>query len=156
VKPCSVVVGYQRFGRRVEIQAAQQSETLVSYHINTRHGITIQTLIGIVLHINISFNYTSFIKEVHRVGIALGYRLHNRGSKLRFPAEAGNFSLHHRVQNDSGAHPASHPLGTRGSFPGGKAGGREADHSPPSNADVKNEWSYTSTPPISLHGVVLS
>jgi hypothetical protein len=24
---------------------------------------------------------------------------------------------------------------------------READHSPTSNAEVKNEWSYTSTPP---------
>jgi len=34
---------------------------------------------------------------------------------------AGNFSLHHRVQNGSGAHPASHLMGTRGSFPGGKA-----------------------------------
>jgi hypothetical protein len=34
--------------------------------------------------------------------------------------------------------------------------GREANHSPPSNDEVKNEWSYTSTPPISLHRVVLS
>jgi hypothetical protein len=24
---------------------------------------------------------------------------------------------------------------------------READHSPPSSAEVKNAWSYTSTPP---------
>jgi hypothetical protein len=35
----------------------------------------------------------------------------------------GYFSLHHRVQNGSGAHPASYPMGTRGSFPGGKAAG---------------------------------
>jgi len=34
--------------------------------------------------------------------------------------------------------------------------GREADHSPPSSAEVKNAWSYTSTPPICLHGVVLN
>jgi hypothetical protein len=34
--------------------------------------------------------------------------------------------------------------------------GREADHSPPFSADVKNVRSYTSTPPIRLHGVVLS
>jgi hypothetical protein len=34
--------------------------------------------------------------------------------------------------------------------------GHEADHSPPSSAKVKNAWSYTSTPPICLHGVVLS
>jgi hypothetical protein len=33
---------------------------------------------------------------------------------------------------------------------------READHSPPYSAEVKNEWSYTSTPSIRLYGVVLS
>jgi hypothetical protein len=32
----------------------------------------------------------------------------------------GNFSLRHHIQTDSGVHPASYPLGTRGSFPGGK------------------------------------
>jgi len=31
------------------------------------------------------------------------------------------FSLHHRIQNGSGAHPASYLMGTRGSFPDGKA-----------------------------------
>jgi len=36
-------------------------------------------------------------------------------------------------------------MGTRDSFPGGKTAGREADHSPPSSAEVKNKWSYTST-----------
>jgi hypothetical protein len=33
--------------------------------------------------------------------------------------------------------------------------GHEADHSPPSSAEVKNEWIYTSTP-SHLHGMVLS
>jgi hypothetical protein len=33
---------------------------------------------------------------------------------------------------------------------------READHSFLSSAEVKNAWSYTSAPPIRLHGVVLS
>jgi hypothetical protein len=33
---------------------------------------------------------------------------------------------------------------------------READHSPPSSAKVKNAWSYTSTPLILLQCVVLS
>jgi hypothetical protein len=37
---------------------------------------------------------------------------------------------------------------------GVKRPGREADHSPPSNAEVKNAWRYNSTPPIRLHGVV--
>jgi len=39
---------------------------------------------------------------------------------------------------------------------GVKRPGREADHSPPSSTEVKNAWSYTSTPPIHLNGVVLS
>jgi len=30
-------------------------------------------------------------------------------------------SLHHRVQNEYGAHPASYPMGKRGSFNEGKA-----------------------------------
>jgi hypothetical protein len=57
------------------------------------------------------------------VGIALHYGLEDRGSRVRFPAGAGSFSLNHRVQNSSGAHPASYTMGTRGSFPGGKAAG---------------------------------
>jgi hypothetical protein len=65
--------------------------------------------------------YVSFKNS--SVGIALGYRLDDRGSSVRFPAGAENFSLHHRVQNCSGAHPASYPMGTRGSFLGGKAVG---------------------------------
>jgi hypothetical protein len=62
-------------------------------------------------------------------GIALGHGLDDRVSRVRFLAVAGNFSLHHRVQNGSGAHPASYPMGTRGSFPGVKWPGREANHS---------------------------
>jgi hypothetical protein len=57
------------------------------------------------------------------VGIALGYGLDGQGSRVRFPEGAGNFSLHHRVQNGSGDHSVSYPMGTRGSFPGGKAAG---------------------------------
>jgi hypothetical protein len=66
---------------------------------------------------------------------ALGYGLDDRGSGVRFPAVAGNFSLNHRVQTGSGAHPAS--MGTRGTSLGIKRPGREADHSPPSSAEVK-------------------
>jgi hypothetical protein len=60
----------------------------------------------------------------------------------------GNFS-HHHVQTGSGAHSGSYPVGV-------KQPGREPDHSPPPGAKVKNAWSYTSTSPIRLHGVVLS
>jgi hypothetical protein len=71
------------------------------------------------------------------VGIALGYGLDDRGSRVRLPAGAGNFPLHHWVQKSSGAHLASYPMGTRGSFLGVKRPRRETDHSPPSSSEVK-------------------
>jgi hypothetical protein len=56
----------------------------------------------------------------------------------------------HRVQNGSGAHPASYSMGTKGSFPGGKA-----DHSPPSSAEVNESVDLYLHSPTRLHGVVL-
>jgi hypothetical protein len=55
------------------------------------------------------------------VGTATGYGPDDRMTGVRFPAGARNFSLRHHVQNGSGAHPASYPMGTRDSFPGGRA-----------------------------------
>jgi hypothetical protein len=57
------------------------------------------------------------------VGIALGYGLDERSSRVRFPAEAGNFSLHHRVQNGSGSHQASYAMGTGCFSPSDKTAG---------------------------------
>jgi hypothetical protein len=72
------------------------------------------------------------------IGVAaLGHGLEDRNSRVRFPAGAGNFSLHHGVQNGSGTHLASYPVGTRGSFPGVKRPEHEADNFLPSNAEVK-------------------
>jgi hypothetical protein len=52
-------------------------------------------------------------------------------------------TLNHHVQYGFGAHPASYP----GALSLGiKRPARGSDHSPPSSADVKNAWSYTSTP----------
>ena len=39
------------------------------------------------------------------------------------------------------------------SFPRTEQSRREVDYSPPSSAEIKNEWSYASIPPIRLHGV---
>jgi hypothetical protein len=51
-----------------------------------------------------------------------------------------DFSSSLCVQTGSGTHPASCPMGIGGPFPGGKARpGRDADHSPPSSAEVENE-----------------
>jgi hypothetical protein len=63
------------------------------------------------------------------VGIAMSYWLDGRGS---IPSRGKS------VQTDSGAHPASYPKGILGSSPRGKAAGGEADHSPPSSAEVMN------------------
>jgi hypothetical protein len=47
------------------------------------------------------------------------------GLSQRYSAglRAGKFPLRHRAQIESGAHPATYPMGTTGSFPGDKAAG---------------------------------
>jgi hypothetical protein len=42
---------------------------------------------------------------------------------------------------------------TRGSYPEVKWLGHEATHSPATSYEIKNECSYTSTPPTCLHGM---
>jgi hypothetical protein len=74
-----------------------------------------------------------FLTNDTGAGIAQWYSIGLRAGWLGVwvLAGAGNFSLHHHIQTSSGAHPASYPMGTKGSFPRGKAAGA---------------WSYTSTP----------
>jgi hypothetical protein len=55
-------------------------------------------------------------------GLATDCRLDDRGSGVRFLAVAENFFLH-RVQTDSGSHPASYPMGTGSAFAGCKTAG---------------------------------
>jgi hypothetical protein len=79
----------------------------------------------------VELNFTDLkIDQDHTTGAGiaqsvwrLGYGLNDQGSRVRFPAWAGNFSPHHRVQNGAGTHPASYPMDTGGYFPGGKAAG---------------------------------
>jgi len=80
----------------------------------------------------------------------LGYRLDNWGSR------AGIFLF--VTTSRTALVPTQHPIHW---VPGAlslevKWMGFEADLSPPSSPKVKNVWSYTSTPPVLLHGVVLS
>jgi hypothetical protein len=69
-------------------------------------------------------------------------------TRLRFPAGVGIFFL------DVASGPALGPTQPPIRYVPGvvKRPYREADHLP-SSAEVKNAWSYTSTPPIRLHGV---
>jgi hypothetical protein len=74
------------------------------------------------------------------VSIVSDYGLDDRAIGVRSPAGAKGFSSSLCVQTGSGHHPASCTMGTGGPFPGGKAlPGRDADHSPPSSAEVVNE-----------------
>jgi hypothetical protein len=69
-----------------------------------------------------------------------GYELNDRVIEVRSSAEERDFSSSHCAQTASGAHPASCTMGTEGPFPGGKARpGRDADNSPSSSAEFKNE-----------------
>jgi hypothetical protein len=80
------------------------------------------------------------------VGIAT--RLMGWTIGVRFLAVARSFSLRHRVQTGSGAHPTSSPVGTGVLSPGVKRPGREADHSSSSSAKVENVLS--SAPPYAF------
>jgi hypothetical protein len=67
--------------------------------------------------------------------IVSDYGLDDQVIEVRSPTGSEDFSSSPCVQTGSGAHPASYLMGT-----GGKARpGRDADHSPPSSAEVKNE-----------------
>ena len=71
----------------------------------------------------------------------------------RIPAEARGFSLAQNRPDRLWGAPSLLLSGHPGSFQGVKRMGRDVNPSPPSSAEVKNEWSYTSTAPTGLHGV---
>jgi hypothetical protein len=71
-------------------------------------------------------------------------------SWVGIPVGASDCSVIHAVMTDCEAHPAYFQWVTA-SFPGVKRPGREANQSPPSIAEVKNEWGCTSSSPIHLH-----
>jgi hypothetical protein len=67
-----------------------------------------------------SFKYQlpSQVNRDSTVGTAMGWT-----AGVRFPAVVRDFSVLHNIQAGSGDHPASYPMGTRGSFPEGKVAG---------------------------------
>jgi hypothetical protein len=72
--------------------------------------------------------------------IVSDYGLDDRAIGVRSPEGTEDFSSILCVQTGSGAHPASCTMGTGGPFSGGIVRpGRDADHSPPSSAEVVNE-----------------
>jgi hypothetical protein len=83
---------------------------------------------------------THILNRASSVSIVSGYGLDDRAIEVRSPAGAKDFSSSVCVQIGCGAHRACCTMSTGGPFPGAKARqGRDADHSPPSNAEVENE-----------------
>jgi hypothetical protein len=69
-----------------------------------------------------------------------GYGLGDWEIEFQSLAEAEDFSSSLCDQTSSGAYPASCTVGTAGPLSGAKVlPGRDADHSPTSNAEVENE-----------------
>jgi hypothetical protein len=98
----------------------------------------------------------TIIDLLHTFFIGERYSNWLQAGQLGFRVPVGSrFSLLHVVQTGSGTHPASYPMGTGAFSLGIKQPGLEADHSPPTSADVKKTWIYTSTPPC-LYGIVLN
>jgi hypothetical protein len=64
----------------------------------------------------------------------------------QFPAGVTESCFAQNILTRSGAQPASYSMAARGSYLAVKWPGQAAGHSPPSSAEVKNEWSPTSTP----------
>jgi hypothetical protein len=86
--------------------------------------------------------YYVYCRSWYEVGIATGHCLDDRGIGVRVPVGSRIFSSLPRP--DRLWSPSSLP--PKG-FPGVKRSRREADHSPPTSAEMKKTWLYTSAPP---------
>jgi hypothetical protein len=69
-------------------------------------------------------------------------------TEVPFSVEA-RFSLPGNVQIGFGTNSASYPISTEGHYPGVKRPMREADHSPPTSAEVKNDGAIPPLPHMS-------
>jgi hypothetical protein len=102
----------------------------------------------------ITLSWGSFVSRGSSVSIVSDYGLDDRAIEVRSLAEANDFFSNLCVQTSSGVHPASCTMGTGYPFPGGKARpGRDADYSPPSSAEIKNEKELYTSNPKRLRGV---
>jgi hypothetical protein len=83
---------------------------------------------------------TEYMSRDSSVGIVTGYGLDDQGGGSSSPGREKILTSPYRPD------PTSYKMGTGGSSPKVKRQEREADHSPPTSAEVKKMWIYTSTP----------
>jgi hypothetical protein len=97
-------------------------------------------------------NVSSALDEVKSresaVGIATAYGLDDRGVAVRVPVRSRIFSASSRPALGPTQPPIQWVPGVLSV--GMKRTGREFDHSPTANAEVKKMWMYTSTPPYAF------
>jgi hypothetical protein len=124
---------------------------------NTSHVFAIRILLHLLIQ-DINFknfetwenqeqSYFNFGRESRDsvVGIATSYGLDYRGVGVRVPVLSRIFYSPRRPDRLGG------PPNLLGALSQGlKRPGREADRSPPSSAEVKKMWIYTSTPPYAF------
>jgi hypothetical protein len=88
-----------------------ESNYFVPFHINANSNKTeMKFMLGLL-------TVLTGIAQWYRAGLRAGR------SRVRVPAGAGNFSLHHCDQTSSGAHLSSYQTGTRRFCPWGKNAG---------------------------------
>jgi hypothetical protein len=90
------------------------------------------------------------------VGIETGYGLGDIGDRSSSPFRVKNVQFSTSSRQAMGPTQPLMQWVPGALSPGVKRVGRVADQSPPNNGEVKKTWIYTSTPPIRLHGLVLS
>jgi hypothetical protein len=83
----------------------------------------------------------------------LRHRLDDQGTADRLPRSYKRFFPFSQPPDRLWRPPGLLLNGYRGSFLGVKRIGRGVEHGLPTGAEVKNEWNYTSAPPICIHGV---
>jgi hypothetical protein len=82
--------------------------------MTAKHELTVTTLNPCILQM--------IYEPGSSVSTVSGYGLDDQAIGVRSPAGAKDFSSSLCVQTGSGAHPASCPMGTGGTFPGAKRG----------------------------------
>jgi hypothetical protein len=114
---------------------------------------------SLLSHLSAVHNFTPSFSKIHfnniqLSGIVLGYVLEDWVFESRQGLGISLFS----TQSRPALGPTQPPIQWVPGDPslGVKRSGREANHTLPSSAEVNNAWSYTSTPTIRLHGVLLS
>jgi hypothetical protein len=107
----------------------------------------------------LAINYVQMCKYVgvilHHGSVSIVTRIRSE-DRCSILGKNREFSVRHCLHRNFGIHPDSYSIRTEPLSLGIKRPGREVDHSPPFCAEVKNTWSYTTFPPIRLHGAVLS